>query len=77
MTYSLDQTYGVIGQLSRAATAQDICDSLTSFTGTFGLTSMFAASLPNACERKGVVRTRHLLVGAFPSEWINRYFSQD
>ena len=77
MAYSLDQTYAVIDGLSRAATQRDICASLTSFTGNFGLTSMFAASLPEPDERKGAVRARHLLVGAFPHEWMDRYFKQD
>jgi LuxR family transcriptional regulator, quorum-sensing system regulator BjaR1 len=77
MAYLLDRTCSIIGSLRQAATPQDICDSLTAFTGNFGLTSMFAASLPSPDERKEAVRTRHLLVGAFPSEWMNRYFSQN
>ncbi|MGO9482976.1 MAG: autoinducer binding domain-containing protein [Rhodomicrobium sp.] len=77
MAFSLVQTCDVIGKLSRAVTAQDICDGVTSFTSRYGLTSMFAASLPAPRERKGGVRRRHLLVGAFPPEWMDRYFAQD
>jgi len=67
----------VIGGLSAATAPQQICDALTGFTSNFGLTSMFAASLPSNDERKDSIRTRHLLVGAFPAAWIDRYFSQE
>ncbi len=77
MSLSLDQTYDVIGKLNSAVTAQDICDGLTSFTGRYGLTLMMAASLPEPHERKTLVRRRHLLVGAFPPAWMDRYFTQD
>jgi LuxR family transcriptional regulator, quorum-sensing system regulator BjaR1 len=76
MPSSLEMTYDVIGKLSRAATAQDICDGLTSFTGRYGLTSMMAASLPAPNERASLMRRRHLLVGAFPAGWMDHYFKQ-
>ncbi len=76
MVLSLDKTCDVIGRLSRAATQQDICDGLTSFTARYGLTSMMAASLPAPNEQKNLVRRRHLLVGAFPASWMDRYFTQ-
>jgi LuxR family quorum sensing-dependent transcriptional regulator len=76
MPSSLELTYDVIGKLSRAATAQDICDGLTSFTGRYGLTSMMAASLPAPNERVSLMRRRHLLVGAFPPGWMDHYFKQ-
>jgi LuxR family quorum sensing-dependent transcriptional regulator len=77
MRHSLNLTFDVIGKLSRAVTAQDICDGVTSFTGRYGLTQMMAASLPAPHEHKADVRRRHLLVGAFPPAWMDRYFSQD
>jgi len=76
MPSSLELTYDVIGKLSRAATAQDICDGLTSFTGRYGLTAMMAASLPAPNERASLMRRRHLLVGAFPPGWMDHYFKQ-
>ena len=76
MASSLEMTYDVIGKLSRAATAQDICDGLTSFTGRYGLTSMMAASLPPPNEHTSLMRKRHLLVGAFPPDWMDHYFKQ-
>jgi LuxR family transcriptional regulator, quorum-sensing system regulator BjaR1 len=77
MAYSLESAFDAIGGLGAAATPHELCGALTKFTGNFGLTSMFAASLPSRHERKEAVRTRHLLVGAFPSAWIDRYFAQD
>ncbi len=77
MALSLDQTYDVIGKLSRAVTSQDICDGLTSFTGRYGLTSMITASLPAAHEHKAKAQKRHLLVSAFPPGWMDRYLAQD
>ena len=75
MASSLELTYDVIGKLSRAATAQDICDGLTSFTGRYGLTSMMAASLPATTERKSLVRRRHLLLVHF-RPLMDHYFKQ-
>jgi LuxR family transcriptional regulator, quorum-sensing system regulator BjaR1 len=77
MALSLDQTYDVIGKLTRAVTAQDICDGLTSFTGRYGLTSMITASLPAPHEHKAKAQRRHLFVAAFPPGWMDRYLAQD
>ena len=44
MGVNLDRTYEVIDKLNRAATSQDICDALTSFTGRYGLTCMRGGS---------------------------------
>ena len=77
MVLSLNRTYDVIGTLSRAITAQEICDGLTSFTGRYGLTSMIAGSMPQPHEHKPHLQRRHLLVSAFPPGWMDRYVSQD
>jgi LuxR family quorum sensing-dependent transcriptional regulator len=77
MALSLDQTYDVIGKLSRAVTSQNICDGLTSFTGRYGLTSMITASLPAPNEHRARAQKRHLLVSAFPPGWMDRYLAQD
>ena len=77
MVFSLDRTYEVISRLSQAVTAQEICDGVTSFSGRYGLTRMWAASLPASNEHKVVVRRRHMLMGAFPPGWMDQYFTQD
>ncbi len=76
MTVSLDQTYEVIEKLNRAVTPQAICDSLTSFTGRYGLTSVMASTVPSPRIRTKDGQSEHFLVPAFPKGWMDRYLEQ-
>ena len=76
MAVSLDQTYDVIYSLNRAGTPQAICDSLTSFTSRYGLTSMVACTIPLRHERTRDAQSQHLLVSAYPTGWKDRYLDQ-
>ena len=75
MSIKLNQTFDVIEKLNRATTPQDIFDGLTSFTGRYGLTSMIGGTIPSPKDRKDA-KEQHLLISAFPAEWVNRYFEQ-
>jgi LuxR family transcriptional regulator, quorum-sensing system regulator BjaR1 len=77
MANSLDQTYDVIDKLNRAVTPQAICDSLTSFTSRYGLTSMIAGTMPSPDERTIAAQSEHLLVSAYPTGWMDRYLDRD
>jgi LuxR family transcriptional regulator, quorum-sensing system regulator BjaR1 len=72
----LEQTYDVITRLNRALTPQEICDGLTNFTSRFGLTSMIAGTMPSPRDR-GPDQEQHLLVSAFPTEWMSRYLENE
>jgi LuxR family transcriptional regulator, quorum-sensing system regulator BjaR1 len=76
MTVSLDQTYDVIEKLNRAVTPQAICDSLTSFTSRYGLTSMVAGTIPSRFERTKDAQSQHLLASAYPPAWRDRYIER-
>ncbi len=76
MAISLDQTYEVIKKLNRAVTPQAICDSLTSFTSRYGLTSMVACTIPSRHELTTDAQRQHLLVSAYPDGWRDRYLDQ-
>jgi LuxR family quorum sensing-dependent transcriptional regulator len=76
MAITLDQTCEVIDKLNRAVTPQAICDSLTSFTSRYGLTSMVACTIPSFHERTIAAQSQHLLVSAYPTEWRDRYLDQ-
>ena len=76
MVISLSQTYDIIETLNRAATPEAICDSLTGFTGCYGLTSMVACTIPARHERTIDAQSQHLLLSAYPSEWRDRYLDQ-
>ncbi len=76
MAITLDQTYEVIEKLNRAVTPQAICDSLTSFTSRYGLTSMVACTIPACHERTIDAQVQHLLVSAYPDAWRDRYLDQ-
>ena len=76
MAISLDQTYEVIEKLNRAVTPQAICDSLTSFTSRYGLTSMLAGTIPARHELTRDAQSQHLLVSAYPPGWRDRYIEQ-
>ena len=74
MGTALDQTYEVINTLNRATASQDICDALTRFTGRYGVTCMLAGALPSD---SAPIRDHDLLVSAYPSGWMARYFEQN
>ena len=74
MGVNLDRTYEVIAKLNRAGTSQGICDALTSFTGSYGMTCMLAGTLPSANQS---LQERHLLVSAYPAGWMDRYMEQN
>jgi LuxR family transcriptional regulator, quorum-sensing system regulator BjaR1 len=76
MTCNLDQTYDVIEAMRRAAGPQEICISLTNFTGRFGLTSMIAGTMPSPRDH-GTAQEQHVLVSAFPKGWMERYLQQE
>jgi LuxR family transcriptional regulator, quorum-sensing system regulator BjaR1 len=76
MAISLDQTYDVIQKLNRAVTPQAVCDSLTSFTSRYGLTSMVALTIPSRHELTIDAQSQHLLVSAYPTGWRDRYLDQ-
>jgi len=74
MSVNLDRTYEVIDKLNRAGTSQGICDALTSFTGSYGMTCMLAGTLPSPNQP---LQERHLLVSAYPAGWMDRYIEQN
>ncbi|MGO9364867.1 MAG: helix-turn-helix transcriptional regulator [Rhodomicrobium sp.] len=77
MSTALQQSYDAIEPLNRAPTPQGVCDALTSFTSRFGLTSMIAGTKPllHAVDR-GLMK-EHILLSAYPPDWLKRYCSQD
>lgn len=72
MNTAFDQTLEVITNIQEAPTPEEICTRLTNFSRQFGLTSMIAGTMPRPGDSPDT-QAEHLLVSAFPGEWMQRY----
>lgn len=73
----LDQTYAAISALQQAASPEQVCDRLTSFTRGYGLTSVLAGTSPRSHALSKTSSpaedVSHALAWSYPPEWIGRY----
>lgn len=71
----IDATYDLMQRLQMCASGAEICSSLLEYSGQFGVTNLLAGTIPDP-GRSTREQLSNVVLGAWPQEWTERYFSE-
>lgn len=70
----LAETYELMSRLRRCPSAVDICAGVLEFASSIGATNLLAGVIPPPAASRNE-QLSHVLLGSWPPEWSERYFS--
>lgn len=70
----LDDTCSVLEGIRQSGSTEEICRSFLAFAGRFGATNLLAGQIPQPGSSRNE-QLSHVLLDAWPQEWLVRYFS--
>ncbi|TWB07810.1 transcriptional regulator [Rhizobium sp. ERR 1071] len=74
--HMVEETMGQIAAMNAAQTEADILRQVLAYIGRFGATNVLVGTMPPAGETKRQ-QVGHILLNAWPNDWISRYFTND
>lgn len=72
----LEETAALIAAMEAAQTEADILQQVLAYVGRFGATHVLAGTMPTIGQTKRQ-QVGHILLNAWPNDWILRYFNND
>jgi LuxR family quorum sensing-dependent transcriptional regulator len=73
---SLEETMALIVAMEAAQTEADILKQVLVYVGRFGATNVLAGTMPALGQMKRQ-QVGHILLNAWPNDWMSHYFSND
>lgn len=72
-----DETLMFIGEIERAATAEEVCRHLLHVSANFGLDRLLAGTVPRVPEMpQRALKEQHVFLEGWPTGWMARYFDR-